>query len=69
MKLANTENVNLFQDIYQYIPTDRFAALKIFDNLLHIIHKSMFKQKFSSNIKIWFDCFDARMIYSTITCV
>ena len=54
MKLANTENVNLFQDIYQYIPTDRFAALKIFDNLLHIIHKSMFKQKFSSNIKIWF---------------
>ena len=34
----------------------------LFRNLLHIIHRIRLKQKFTSNIIILFDCFDARMI-------
>ena len=42
-----------FQDICRYIPAHRFVALKIFDNLLHIIYRIRLKWKFTSNIKFF----------------
>ena len=44
------------------IPAKRSVALKIFDNWFHIIYKYRLKRKFTSKIKIFLDCFDARMI-------
>ena len=54
--------ITFFQDICWYIPADRFVTLKVFDNLLYIIYRNRLKRKFTSNIKILFDCFDARMV-------
>ena len=54
--------ITFFQDICRQHIADRFVAPKIFDNLLHIIYRNRLKRKFTSNIKILFDCFDARMI-------
>ena len=54
--------LTFLQNICWDVPVDRFLALTIIDNLLHIIYKNRLKQKFTGNIKILFDCFDARMI-------
>ena len=63
MQSASTEIVKLHSFfICRYIPADRFAALQIFDNLLHIIYRNRLIRKFTINIKILFNSFDARMI-------
>ena len=71
MQLANTENVNLccFKIFISISPPADLLLLKPMITLLHIIYRNMLKQKFNSNIKILFGCFDSRMIYSTITCI
>ena len=37
--------LTFFQDICRYIPTHRYVALKIFDNLLHIIYRNRLEKK------------------------
>ena len=32
--------LTFFQDIFRYIPADRFVALKLLDNLIHIIYRT-----------------------------
>ena len=53
--------IAFFQDICWNIPTDRFVTLQVFNNLFHIIYRNRLKRKFTCNIKILFDYFDARM--------
>ena len=49
MESANTE-LTFYHNICWYIPADRFVAVKIFDSLLHIVHKNRLKQTFTGNI-------------------
>ena len=76
MESANAE-LTFYQDVCWYIPADRFVAVKIFDSLLHIVHKNRLKQTFTGNIKFLSACLSAGMIYkfnenvvyTIITCV
>ena len=46
--------LTFFQDTCWYIPADWFVVVKTFNNLFHIVYRSILRRKFTSNTQILF---------------